>query len=85
MAAYWVKIDRGGKTPGAYCVEASSIIEIPAIVAQAFQDAAIQRIQMLPYPAMPRIGVQSGVPAFCYSPNECAGRASCPKRYACSE
>jgi len=30
-------------------------------------------------------GSTSGGGFFCFSPSECKGRTSCPKRYACSE
>lgn len=39
----------------------------------------------LPYPASPYAGNSEGWPAFCYSPETCKGRGSCPKNYACSE
>lgn len=44
----------------------------------------------LPYPANPIIWqldhpVSGKCPAFCHSPNQCAGRGSCPQSYACSE
>lgn len=47
-------------------------------------------MKSLPYPAKPIIWqfdhpVSGKCPPFCYSPNECAGRGSCPKNYACSE
>jgi len=46
--------------------------------------------KILPYPANPNIWqfdhpVSGKCPKFCYSPEECAGGSSCPKRYACSE
>lgn len=45
----------------------------------------------LPYPANPRLNKvayneKAGpCPPFCYSPDQCKGRSSCPKSYACSE
>ena len=45
----------------------------------------------LPYPADPIIYQRPGTkerpacPAFCYRPEQCAGRGSCPQSYACSE
>lgn len=38
----------------------------------------------LPYGASPQYPRATGG-AFCYTPNECKGRGSCPKSYACSE
>ena len=39
----------------------------------------------LPYGASPSFGSGDHGGHFCYTPRECAGRSSCPKRYACSE
>ena len=46
----------------------------------------IMSCKILPYPADPRLSkTLSDCPSFCYSPDICGGRTSCPKRYACSE
>lgn len=37
----------------------------------------------LPYQASPQVGALRGE-AWCHSPEKCAGRSSCPHRYACS-
>lgn len=52
-----------------------------------YKDFAIKE---LPYPANPIIWqfdhpCHGKCPAFCHSPKTCAGKTSCPKRYACSE
>lgn len=44
----------------------------------------------LPYPANPRLNKvehpkYGACPSFCYTPEQCKGRSSCPKSYACSE
>jgi hypothetical protein len=44
----------------------------------------------LPYPAKPVIWqfdhpVNGKCPPFCYKPQQCAGKTSCPQNYACSE
>lgn len=44
----------------------------------------IESVKVLPYPARPIIG-ECAVPAFCYTPTQCAGNTSCPKRYSCVE
>lgn len=53
----------------------------------ALQEAAKHgkpvKASRLPYTADPQIGDR--MEAWCYSPKECQGRSSCPKRYACSE
>lgn len=47
--------------------------------------------EQLPYPADPRlrvvgIGSQWGpCPSFCWRPQECAGRGSCPRPISCTE
>ena len=47
-------------------------------------------VPKLPYPANPVIWqldhpVNGKCPAFCYRPNDCAGRTSCPQNRACTE
>jgi len=44
-----------------------------------------RRARVIPYPADPRIVVDSDCPSFCHSPRKCVGRTSCPMRRACSE
>lgn len=42
----------------------------------------------LPYPAEPIINAADnthGTPSFCFEPEQCAGRTSCPRRHACCE
>lgn len=39
-------------------------------------------VQSLPYAANPQFGVDKS-PDFCWTPNECAGRGSCPKSRSC--
>lgn len=41
--------------------------------------------QTLPYGSTPAFGSGGQGGHFCYTPAQCAGRSSCPKRYACSE
>lgn len=50
-----------------------------------FRDEAITDVKELPYEAAPRIDGGLSVMPLCYSPKECAGRSSCPKRRSCSE
>lgn len=42
-------------------------------------------VRTLPYPAQPIIWQQSQMPDFCHSPEQCAGRLSCPMRRACND
>jgi hypothetical protein len=47
-------------------------------------------VKSLPYPTSGMIWqhdhpVHRKTPPFCYSPNECCGKTSCPKNYSCTE
>jgi len=43
----------------------------------------VQSYERLPYPADPRLDVRSEVPSFCWNPETCAGRGSCPRPRSC--
>ena len=86
MAYWWVDFVSGR----------SGFVEAPnhaAAIAIGFRETgnAARRARPIPYPAQPIIFQEPErpgkpqCPAFCYSPNMCAGRTSCPKSYACSE
>lgn len=85
-APFWVRFSV--HKPG--CVEAPSKSEAHDIAAKLTGETPTE-IDRLPYPADPRLNVhrraEDGIacPSFCHSPVECAGRTSCPQRYACSE
>ena len=85
MGAYWIKLrdPETGKTD-AFCVEAASKVEAIGIVT-IHRRGNVTSCMPLPYPASPRVGPQSEIPAFCYDPGRCAGHQCCPKDYACSE
>lgn len=80
MRPFWVTF----KTKASACIEAKSEDEARTLGAELRGDE-VTRAQILPYPALPRLGVQSDCPSFCHSPRQCAGRTSCPQNYACSE
>jgi hypothetical protein len=80
MRAFWVEFEKHH----AVCIEAATAEDASRLALAATGEAAT-KVRDLPYPAIPRVGEQSECPAFCYSPQECAGRTSCPKSYACSE
>lgn len=50
---------------------------------------AVEKIETLPYPAMPqkpyKEGYEESCPAFCYTPRECAGKNSCPRSRSCCD
>jgi hypothetical protein len=77
MPNWWIRFSdkRGGFNSFADTKEA----------AQAEGDAMGAVIEVLPLPYPSREGHPNGCPPFCYTPERCAGRTSCPKSYACSE
>lgn len=88
MAAYWISFKSGA--PG--CVEADT--EDAALVAAKLETgrdpASCSR---LPYPADPRLvvkkfewnGKEMVSPSFCFQPEKCKGKTSCPRNYSCVE
>lgn len=79
---FWVKFKDGS----AGYVEADSA-EIAMAVGKEKTGKEAKSAERIPYPASPIIYQSAGdpCPPFCYTPNECVGRSSCPHRYACSE
>jgi hypothetical protein len=81
---YWVQFADGRR--GCMTVDPD---EDPVAVAKTL--GAPTHIDSLPYPAQPILrqrpnpGKYGHCPDFCYSPEQCKGRTSCPKNYACSE
>jgi hypothetical protein len=92
MKGFWLKFTDGsqGYCEGADAYDAKKIAEKltgKTVAGGEFKDIAAQS---LPYPGHPIIWqfehpVHGKCPAFCHSPQTCAGRGSCPKSYACSE
>lgn len=81
----WVKFSDGSE---GYC-EGVNEYDVKRISEHLTGKEALE-IKVLPYPADPIIWqfchpVYGKCPPFCYTPTECAGRTSCPKRRACSE
>lgn len=82
--AEWVKLKHPisfrGRSTSALCVEG------PIGAKMANELGEIESISPLPYPADPRIKTgEDECPSFCFTPEMCAGRHSCPRSYACSE
>ena len=83
---YWVNFK---DHPAGY-VEAANEAEAMAI-AKEKTGKEPKAARRLPYPARPIIFQGPGdpqygpCPPFCYTPEQCVGRGSCPKDYACSE
>ena len=92
MNTYWLTFTDGtsGCCQGLSEYHAKKIAEKftgKVVAGGEFKDIAAKR---LPYPASPVIWqfdcpVNGKCPPFCYTPAECAGRTSCPKRRACDD
>jgi len=62
------------------CVEGPKGLEIAEAI------GGVLAVDSLPYPADPRIKTgEDSCPSFCMQPQQCKGRTSCPRNYACSE
>lgn len=77
MSPYWVRFVNGS----ACTVNAENEIEAGEI---ALQRGDVRDVRRLPYPATPEHNPQK-CPAFCYAPEQCAGRTACPQRHSCTE
>lgn len=69
----------------AVCVEAKTPAEAKKKLEETGWEGECTAAKILPYPADPRVGEQSNCPSFCWQPNSCAGRGSCPRSVACSD
>ncbi len=77
---FWVESQEGRGV----CVEADTPEEASRVAGEVTGKVMV-RVQVLPYPAEPRIGDRSDFPSFCHSPRQCAGRGCCPQSYSCTE
>ncbi len=76
MSIYWAEfVNR----PAA-CVQANDRGDA-AIVALEFGE--VIRVRSLPYAALPMLNEKWHTVPFCYSPETCAGKTSCPKSRSC--
>ena len=92
MQAYWITFTDGSKA----CCEGSGEYDAKRIAEHfthktvgggEYKDFTMVKI---PYPTVPIIWqfehpVNGKMPTFCHSPEQCAGKRSCPQNYACSE
>jgi hypothetical protein len=79
LSPYWVMFENRS----AGCVED---VSEEAAKAQAATLGKVTSFKKLPYPATPRLSAKkSDCPPFCYTPNQCQGRGSCPKGHACDD
>lgn len=93
MQGYWIKFTDGsaGYCEGENPYDAVSIAEhLTKKTAIVGPDKWRPKLDTLPYPANPIIWQfdhpkVGKCPPFCYRPNECKGKRSCPQLHACSE
>jgi hypothetical protein len=83
MGSWWITFsDRGPACAGFVTKEEAG----------ALADAAgrVVSMEVLPYPASPRLDDNEGwgegqCPSFCYTPDKCKGRGSCPNNPCCTD
>jgi len=80
MQPYWVEFKN--HKPGT--VDANDEAEAKEIASAITKDEVISA-SILPYGAHPRLDKANRGGDFCFDPEQCKGRSSCPRRYACSE
>jgi hypothetical protein len=87
MSFYWVQFvgpsDIATRVHDGCTVRAKDGDEA-VVVATQETGKAVARVDILPYPAYPYLK-SDGHPEFCFDPEGCRGRTSCPKSHACSE
>lgn len=94
--SWWVTFSDGSQacldTPRGYDQSRQGDVRRADMLALAAEIKGIEatEIATLPYPARPRLNAQvyddgSSCPSFCFTPKECAGRTSCPRRRACDD
>lgn len=79
--AMWVKFTDG--TAGSFAWRNPP--DEPIVECEKLTGKTVNMMWSIPYPASPALYNDTGCPSFCYTPEQCAGRGSCPKSYACSE
>ena len=81
MNPYWIKFETGPSG----CVEAANEEEALKLASQITGRKAV-KAETLPYPATPRLNPSpDSMPSFCWDPENCKGRRSCPKHISCIE
>jgi len=84
--AYWITFQDSKAKP--VCIElkfGGGGEQMARKLAEEHSGAPVEKVWMLPYPASPCIVNQTGCPTFCLDGDQCKGRSSCPRDYACSE
>ncbi len=92
MTSYWLTFTDGSKAccDGQNEYDAKVIAE--KLTGKTVAGGKYKDIEAkpLPHPSSPNIWqfnhpVNGVCPQFCHSPNQCAGRGSCPQNYSCTE
>lgn len=83
MNTYWIIFKDGTKG----CCEGFNENHAKAI-ATKLKEKEVAEVQKLPYPASPAIWqfddpVHGEIPHFCFQPDKCAGKSSCPRSPDC--
>lgn len=98
MKAFWITFEDGskgcceGQSAGDAMRIAEHVTAKKVAAHDEYQYSADKNpnIQPLPYPASERIWsfdhpVYGKTPSFCFKPDECCGKSSCPQNYSCTE
>lgn len=93
MRAYWIVFTDGQRAccEGLHPDDAQRIAEALTGKKVAIDPSSRKpSVRPLPYPAKPVIWrfyhpVIGATPTFCFRPDECAGRTSCPRDRACDD
>lgn len=79
MGYFWIEFDDGDKGS----ITAASVPEAMR-EAERIKGKAAKAASPLPYPANPRLNTV-GAPTFCFNPERCKGRTSCPNLRGCDD
>jgi hypothetical protein len=80
MTPYWLTFTDGTSA----CCEGKTLVQ-SIVKAEDITGKVVARGAHIPYPAVPRVGEQSECPSFCYNPQRCLGKSSCPMDHSCTE
>lgn len=83
--SYFVRLDTGQRGT-VVAVDTNDLIEQ---VKKLYPHSTIKSYGHIPYPASPYLidppSYRKDIPQFCYTPEKCMGKHSCPNAPACSE
>lgn len=94
MQGFWIKFTDGssGYCEGQNAYDAVKIAEKLTGKTATYdgENPYKPELKTLPYPASPVIWqldhpISGKCPTFCFRPNQCAGKTSCPQNHSCTE